>query len=407
MRLPLIALWLLATLTQAQPHSSSDWMEDVKYFKEQLPKRHKNAFHHVLQDEFNKDVDQLLSDMPALKENEVIVRIMQIAAKIGDGHTYVHVPQTFKRYPLVVNWFGDELRVTATTADYRRIVGTRLVGIEDHKLEDIRRKMSTVISQDEPIGYWISTSIAFIPIPEILAGLGIAKSDQQASFVFLDSADHEFKVQLPAMPIDPSRRWIPASKTIPLFRQQQNNPFWFTYVDDIKAVYVSFKKYDDLRKNSKDLFEFIKSKNAERLIVDLRQNGGGDYFEGRKHLIEKIKADPVLNQKGHLFVIPGHRTFSAAMVNTIDFKKETNAILVGVPPGERPNSYSENDEMKLPNSGLVLSYSTRYYKFLDQDVDAFEPDVRVEPVWSEFSAGRDPVMDWISAYCKKPAQPQN
>ena len=46
------------------------------------------------------------------------------------------------------------------------------------------------------------------------------------------------------------------------------------------------------------------------------------------------------------------------MVNAIDFRKETNAILVGEPIGERPNSYSENDEMTLPDSRLVVSYST-------------------------------------------------
>ena len=69
--------------------------------------------------------------------------------------------------------------------------------------------------------------------------------------------------------------------------------------------------------------------------------------------------------------------------------------LVGEPVGERPNSYSENDEMTLPNSGLVVSYSTRYYKFLDQDLPAFLPDVRIDPSWPDFRAGRDPVMEWI------------
>lgn len=85
------------------------------------------------------------------------------------------------------------------------------------------------------------------------------------------------------------------------------------------------------------------------------------------------------------------------MVNAIDFRKETNAILVGEPIGERPNSYSENDEMTLPNSRLVVSYSTRYYKFVDEDEDvpAVMPDVMIEPSWSDFRAGRDAVLDWI------------
>ena len=92
------------------------------------------------------------------------------------------------------------------------------------------------------------------------------------------------------------------------------------------------------------------------------------------------------------------------MVNAIDFKKETNATIIGEPPGEKPNSYSENDEMKLPNSGLTISYSTKYYKFLDEDVPAFQPDIRVDPDWKLFVAGVDPVMEKIKTIVqqKKP-----
>lgn len=111
--------------------------------------------------------------------------------------------------------------------------------------------------------------------------------------------------------------------------------------------------------------------------------------------IEPIKRRPAINQKGRLFVVVGRATFSAAMVNAIDFRKETNAILVGEPIGERPNSYSENDEMTLPHSRLVVSYSTRYYKFLEEDVPAVLPDERIDATWADFRAGRDAVMDWI------------
>ena len=43
----------------------------------------------------------------------------------------------------------------------------------------------------------------------------------------------------------------------------------------------------------------------------------------------------------------------------------------------------------------MVSYSTRYYQFLDPDVPAVEPDQRVDPSWEAYKAGRDPVMDWV------------
>ena len=171
---------------------------------------------------------------------------------------------------------------------------------------------------------------------------------------------------------------VPVAKEPPLFRQKLAEPFWFTYLPDSQTVYANFKRYPSLKKNAQELFAFVDRNRTSRLVIDLRQNGGGDFFEGREHLIEPIKKRPAINQKGRLFVVVGRTTFSAAMVNAIDFRKETNAILVGEPIGERPNSYSENDEMTLPNSRLVVSYSTRYYKFLDEDVPAVLPDMRID-----------------------------
>ena len=37
----------------------------------------------------------------------------------------------------------------------------------------------------------------------------------------------------------------------------------------------------------------------------MHRNGGGDFFEGRNHLIAPIKQGPAINQKGRLFVVVG------------------------------------------------------------------------------------------------------
>jgi hypothetical protein len=43
----------------------------------------------------------------------------------------------------------------------------------------------------------------------------------------------------------------------------------------------------------------------------------------------------------------------------------------------------------------VVSYSTRYYRFVDQDVPAVQPDVRIDPDWEAFRAGRHHVVEWV------------
>jgi hypothetical protein len=189
----------------------------------------------------------------------------------------------------------------------------------------------------------------------------------------------------------------PAAKEQPLYLQKPGEPFWFTYLAESQTVYASFRRYTQLGDHTKALFAFLDAHPGARLVVDMRQNGGGDFFVGRKHLIAPIKQRPALNQKGKLFVVIGRQTFSAALANAVDFRNETNAILVGEPIGERPNSYSENDEMTLPHSRLVVSYSTKYYAFVKEDVPAVLPDQRIDASWPDFREGRDPVLDWILA----------
>ncbi len=108
-------------------------------------------------------------------------------------------------------------------------------------------------------------------------------------------------------------------------------------------------------------------------MIDVRQNTGGDFNKGR-YLLAGLKKRNAFRNRGSIYIITGRATQSAAMVNAIDFRKELNAILVGEPTGGRPNSYSENDEFRLPNSNLEVSYSTRYNKFQDTDTPAVMPD---------------------------------
>lgn len=246
----------------------------------------------------------------------------------------------------------------------------------------------------------LNTGPAFITRPEILHALGIVPELSKAAFTLQEDDGRVITLEIEPAAMPPAVNGIINLGLVPvveppLSRQKPVETFWFTYLQDSQTIYANFRRYPSLKQHAQALFAAVDRQRPARLVIDLRQNGGGDFTEGRDHLIEPIKKRPAINQKGRLFVAVGRQTFSAAMVNAIDFRKETNAILVGEPIGERPNSYSENDEMTLPSSKLVVSYSTRYYKFLDEDVPAVIPDVRIDPAWADFRAGRDAVMDWI------------
>ena len=134
----------------------------------------------------------------------------------------------------------------------------------------------------------------------------------------------------------------------------------------------------------------IKENSPKRLVIDVRQNRGGDFTRVRGRLLPGLKQNSWLLKPGALFIITGRATQSAAVVNTIDFRKEMKALVVGEPTGGRPNGYSEDSEFKLPNSHFVVRYSTRYYKFQDQDAPAVMPDKLIEPDWQSYQSGTRP-----------------
>src|SRR5262245_16148528 len=107
--------------------NKDQWREVPKVFAKELPKRHKNLYHATSREQFERAVAELDAAIPSLQDHQIIVRMHQIAAMVGDGHTGVHLPPYFKRYPIRLYWFGHELRVTAAAKEYQDSLGTRVV----------------------------------------------------------------------------------------------------------------------------------------------------------------------------------------------------------------------------------------------------------------------------------------
>jgi hypothetical protein len=112
-----------------------------------------------------------------------------------------------------------------------------------------------------------------------------------------------------------------------------------------------------------------------------------------------IRCDKV-NRSGHLFVLVGRRTFSAAMNGSVDIERNAQALFVGEPTGSSPNFVGETTILVLPCSGLRLSCSSLYW----QSSTATDrrpwiaPDLVAEPSIIAFSANRDPGLDAIFDY---------
>jgi hypothetical protein len=119
--------------------------------------------------------------------------------------------------------------------------------------------------------------------------------------------------------------------------------YWYEYLPDTQTLYIQYNKCQDepglpFQEYAQTLFAYADSRPVQRVVVDLRFNGGGGSGIV-KPLVEGLKSRPALTAKGHLYALIGSRTFSSAMFAVRDFRDGLQAILVGEPTGNKPNHY--------------------------------------------------------------------
>ncbi len=179
------------------------------------------------------------------------------------------------------------------------------------------------------------------------------------------------------------------------------NPLWVRYRGTEQAVttlqrgrfvYVAYTHTGDAGDLADRIKRLARKPAFRRLIVDVRQNGGGDntrYFP----LLDAI-ASKVVNRRSRPVLLTGRTTFSAAGNFAADVEQSTRARLIGEPPGGSPSQWGDFAPFVLPNVGLEVLVATQYIE-RGRDGDtraALEPHLRVELSSSDWLAGRDPVL---------------
>jgi hypothetical protein len=396
-----LAILLTACAAQnATTNISADaWRADLRYLANELPRRHINAFHTTSRERFADEVAKLDAAIPRLTNDETVVGLMRTVALIGDGHTHLDLPPSFPRYPIELHWFGDELRVVAAGASYPAALGARVIAIGDVPLADLMKRTTELVPRGETEERTRETAAMQLASPEVLHGLGVISDRERAPFIVENSAGERVTVTLsPARTGDFSSWRMAGAEPQPLYLRNLNQVWWTEFLPDTQTAYFSFSGYPqeaEFRERANALGKLLDDSHARRLVIDLRRNQGGDFQRFQALLLPIIEARSAINRAGGLFVIIGPGTFSAAGVNALDLRNRAHAILVGAPAGVRPNHYGDSAEFRLPNSGLRLSYSTRFHRFGAETDLEIAPNKLIEPTWDDFRAGRDPVMEWI------------
>ncbi len=395
------------------PEDAKLWREDLRFLADELPKRHKNLFHRMSREQFETAVKRLDERIPTLQRHQIIIELGRIFAMVGDGHTLLNLLSSkggLRRYPLRLYWFKDGIFVQAATSEYAQLAGARVVMIGRSTAEDAYKTIGQVVQYENEIKSRDDIPERMV-VPEILHTLDVIDDMEKARFV-VERQGKQLTVELSPMEKGKEYNWIEmrggSTNPTPLWLKDPQNAYWFEYLPEARTVYVQYNSVRQKREESfpdfvKRVFDLVEANPVEKLILDIRQNGGGDY-NFTLPLTHAIIRCQKINQKGKLFTIIGRNTFSAALLFAIDLERHTETIFVGEPTGAKPNNYSENGPFELPNSGLTASVSTHYFQpaFPWDARQWIAPHYAAELASEEYRNNQDPALNFILDYKSKP-----
>lgn len=383
-------------------HQVRQWREDIQFYRTALEDGHIDLYHSVSKERFASELDHLVARLSELNEHQIVTEMMRITRLINDGHTQFPIMAgPHKHYPLRFFMIDGDVYVLSASESLQKYLGARIVAIDGVAITDVLKTIAPVVQPAEN-EYGQMQSLAFhLTVDNMLFGTGVTQAYGSAKFTFETPDGAVSNVDINSLSMSEylaeTTHWIDQQKPFQDPELTLNKHLWITTNPETQTAYLYFSQYpalEEIMAFGPILSEYLAAKGTRNIIIDLRDNGGGDFYVGLALSSPILMADSIDWQNG-VYVLIGRTTFSAAMSNAVQFRQILNARLVGEPTGANPISYSEVGRFRLPNSGRRVLFSKRLYRFQAAPTAGVQPDIFVQRDVDQFRNGEDPVVEWV------------
>ncbi|MGL5439852.1 MAG: hypothetical protein ACRDA4_05615 [Filifactoraceae bacterium] len=389
------------------------WIEDIIYLDENLRGKHPDLFMYVPEKDWEKQISQIKRDVDNLSDQDIALRIAQIISSIQDAHTYVMYSDLLTpiekggqdvnevvSFPIFLKYFNDGMRVIETDSEYKEVLGYKLISINDIEAKEIVEKVSSLTSSENPQSKKDNGRM-YMHIYEYLKFLNIVDSEE-AKYTFEDHEKNKVTLNIKAKKYKECELEQLESKPMKTSQmpEGENNLYWFKYFEEDEMLFFKYNKCMEFDYYSveKKLIEEINSTNPNKLVIDLRNNIGGDRRQGES-LVNKLRNSTDLKSED-IIVLSGQRTLSAAAILTWKLQTELGATVVGEGPGGNVNAFPLTSLEKpltidLPNSNLSIIHP---YYFLENEkgyVGGAKADVEVIQNYNDYMNGVDTLYEYV------------
>ena len=412
----IVSISFTSSLLAQNQLTAGQWQSDLDYLQQRVHSDFPFLFKKITQEAWDDQVAELRTQIPTLSHHEIKVGLTRMVSAFEYGHTQIPFSTLAKEAVLPVNLyhFKDGIYIEGVHKDHAETLAAKVVGVNGVPIEEALAKIRPVVPAEND-QYFKGYGLRFLTVPAILHAQGITKTLQQEISLDLEKDGKSFSHSFAAIPLaemsrdylytNPNADWLSARETgeTPHYLKHLNEKyFYFELLEGTKTLYVRQSSvFDHPDETLKDfyarLFEYIDTQGVEKLIYDVRLNGGGNNYNNI-HFIKGIMARPQINKKGNFFYIIGRNTFSACQNLTNEVETYTEAIMVGEGTSENKNFYGDTKTVQLPNSGIkaYLSYAWWQDKPQWENADGTTPNFFSEPTFAEYRSNQDPVLDLIN-----------
>ncbi len=400
--------------------TTAQWQSDLSYLQKKIHSDYSNLFRNVTAKQFDSAVAVLKKDIPHLTENEIRVGFIRLIAMFKIGHTGVYfyageneesLKPMFHFYPFTISLFSDGLYIQNIDERYKEAVGGRVIKIGSDATDIVLKKIHDVIPCENE-QYFKNNLHYYLRLPEILQALKITGNAETVALTYLkDGIENKIEIKAQDCPEDAwydgiylPKGWVDAyddfkKPASALWLKEPGKLRYFEYLKESKTVYVRHvavvERGDETIKDFfEKVFRFIDSNEVDKFVLDIRMNSGGNNYLN-KSVITNIIQSKKINRHGHLFVITGAATFSAAQNLTNELEKYTEAIFVGEPTAENVNFWGDVKMETLPLSKLNIKLSWLWWQNMDpRDKRQWTaPNLAAEMSFENYITGYDSAMN--------------
>ncbi|GAA0871117.1 peptidase S41 [Gangjinia marincola] len=413
-----ILFFLFSVSGNAQDLSVLQWQEDLDYLQKTVHDKHHFLFKKISKVAWDNAVDSLKSNIPNLQPHEIKVSFARLVAMFEYGHTQIPYTKVAEEGVLPVNLyhFSDGIYVEGVHKNYRQLLGARLINIGGMPVKEALQKIKSVVPAEND-SYFKAYGLDFLTIPAVLHAQGVIPNQQDSVSLTVKKGGKTTTINVEKIPMEELSKdygfttstndWLGSrdETETPLYlKKLTERLYYFEYLPSSNTMYVRQSSvFNDEKEPLQDfykrLFKAVDSLNIDKLVYDVRLNGGGNNYNN-KALIKAIMSRPRVNQPGHLFYLIGRRTFSAAQNLTNEIKNYTEAIIVGEPTAENINFFGDAKRLTLPNSKINVYLSFAWWQDMPQweNQDATIPHLAAEISFNDYVTNRDPVLETAINY---------